>query len=62
TPLPGTNLRKRLEAADRIIDYDWSHYDCFHAVFQPLKVDRESLEKGLWDAYREFYSTRSIFQ
>jgi len=62
TPLPGTNLQKRLEAEDRILSYDWSHYDCFHAVFQPLKMDRESLEKGLWDAYREFYSTRSIFQ
>jgi radical SAM superfamily enzyme YgiQ (UPF0313 family) len=62
TPLPGTSLRERLEEEDRILDYDWSHYDCFHVVFQPLRMDRESLEKGLWDAYRRFYSTRSIFQ
>ncbi len=62
TPLPGTDLRKRLEAEGRIVDRDWSHYDCFHAVFLPLKMDRDTLEKGLWNAYRKFYSTGSILR
>lgn len=62
TPLPGTELRQKLEKEGRIFDYDWSHYDCFHVVFRPLKMSEETLEKGLWDAYKKFYETSSIFR
>ena len=62
TPLPGTELRRRMEAERRILDYDWSHYDCFHVVYRPRKMDPGTLQKGLWNAYREFYSSKSIFQ
>jgi radical SAM superfamily enzyme YgiQ (UPF0313 family) len=62
TPLPGTELQKKLEEDNRILDFDWSHYDCFHVVFRPLKMDEKTLEKGLWDAYKKFYSTSSVLK
>ncbi len=62
TPLPATEMYKKLEKEGRILDYDWSNYDCFHVVFRPLKMDEETLEKGLWDAYKKFYSTSSILK
>jgi len=62
TPLPGTELQKKLEEDNRILDFDWSHYDCFHVVFRPLKMDEKTLEKGLWDAYKKFYATSSILK
>jgi radical SAM superfamily enzyme YgiQ (UPF0313 family) len=62
TPMPGTELRRKLEEENRIIDYDWSHYDCLRAVFRPLGMGKETLEKGLWDAYKEFYSTPNILR
>jgi radical SAM superfamily enzyme YgiQ (UPF0313 family) len=62
TPMPGTELRKRLETEGRILDFDWSHYDGLHAVFQPLQMGKELLEKGLWDAQREFYAIPNILK
>lgn len=62
TPMPGTGLRRKLEKESRIIDYDWSNYDGLHTVYQPLGLGKESLEKGLWDAYREFYTIPNIFR
>lgn len=62
TPMPGTESRRKLEEEGRIVDYDWSRYDGLHAVFRPLKMEKESLEKGLWDAYREFYTIPNILR
>jgi radical SAM superfamily enzyme YgiQ (UPF0313 family) len=60
TPMPGTELRNRLEKEGRLAVKDWSKYDGLHAVFQPHKMDERALEEGLWRAYREFYSIPSI--
>jgi len=62
TPMPGTELQRKLEKEGRIIDNDWSHYDGFHAVFQPLRMRTEELEEGLWNAYKEFYTIPSIIR
>ena len=62
TPMPGTELRRKLEKEGRLFDLDWSHYDGLHAVFRPQKMGKELLEKGLWDAYREFYAIPNIFR
>jgi radical SAM superfamily enzyme YgiQ (UPF0313 family) len=62
TPMPGTELRKRFEGEGRVTDYNWSHYDGFHTVYRPLKMGKEDLEKGLWGAYKEFYSIPSIIK
>jgi radical SAM superfamily enzyme YgiQ (UPF0313 family) len=60
TPYPHTGLYRRLEAEGRIFDYDWSHYDTTRAVFHPAHMTVEELEAGYFDAYRQFYSVRSI--
>ena len=38
TPFPGTPLYRTLDAQGRIFDTNWSHYDFFHVVYQPLKI------------------------
>ncbi|MBN2054671.1 B12-binding domain-containing radical SAM protein, partial [bacterium] len=60
TPYPGTLLYKKLLAGGRIIDHDWSHYDTTRVVFQPMGMSGEELEAGYFQAYRDFYSWRSI--
>ena len=60
TPYPGTALHKRLTAQGRITSTDWDLYDTRHAVFQPARITRETLETGYWTAYRDFYRWGSI--
>ena len=43
TPYPGTPLYTRMEAENRIIDRDWSKYDCSHVVFKPKLISPEAL-------------------
>jgi radical SAM superfamily enzyme YgiQ (UPF0313 family) len=61
TPFPGTNAWTRLNAHGRILTRDWSLYDGRHAVFAPTKMTVDNLEQGLYDAWNETYSLRSIF-
>jgi radical SAM superfamily enzyme YgiQ (UPF0313 family) len=60
TPFPGTNAWTRLSAQGRILTKDWSLYDGRHAVFSPAKMSVDELEQGLYDAWNETYSLRSI--
>ncbi len=60
TPYPGTALHKRLTVQGRITSTDWDLYDTRHAVFQPARMTRETLETGYWTAYRDFYRWGSI--
>ncbi|MGC4083999.1 MAG: YjbQ family protein [Vicinamibacterales bacterium] len=60
TPYPGTPLYQRMRAQERITTCDWDLYDTRHAVFRPLRMSAEELERGYWWAYREFYTWRSI--
>jgi radical SAM superfamily enzyme YgiQ (UPF0313 family) len=62
TPMPGTELRRKLEEEGRILENDWSKYDGLHPVFHPRKMDKETLEEGLWRAYQEFYSLPSVLK
>ncbi len=62
TPMPGTEIRRRLEEEGRIRNFDWAAYDGLHAVFLPKKITPERLEEGLWQAYQEFYSIPNIFK
>lgn len=62
TPYPDTGLRQRMEAQGRILHNDWDLYDTRHVVYRPAKLTPEALEKGYWDAYREFYTWGSIFK
>ncbi|MFO8015691.1 MAG: radical SAM protein [Candidatus Woesearchaeota archaeon] len=59
-PLPGTILFKRLKDEGRITTYDWSKYeDC---VIKPKRMSQKELVDEMHEAYREFYSIRSIIR
>ena len=62
TPLPGTNLYKKMDAEGRIIDRDWSHYDGRHVVFKPKLMTPETLQEGFLWAYHKFFSYPSIIK
>jgi hypothetical protein len=44
----------------RIFDYDWSHYDFFHVVFQPRNMSPEELNHGTAWLQRQFYTRKNI--
>jgi radical SAM superfamily enzyme YgiQ (UPF0313 family) len=60
TPYPGTALHARMKAAGRLLHEDWDLYDTRHTVFRPARLTPEQLERGYWNAYRDFYSWGSI--
>jgi radical SAM superfamily enzyme YgiQ (UPF0313 family) len=62
TPLPGTALYERYNAAGRIFDRDWAKYDGKHVVFQPSRMTPEQLQEGFYWANHQFYSWPSIWQ
>ena len=62
TPYPGTALHARMQADGRITSRDWDRYDTRHVVYRPARMTPETLERGYWRAYRDFYRWGSIFQ
>ncbi len=62
TPLPGTRFYKEVEKEGRIIDRDWSNYDCGHVVFRPKKMSPAELDKGFAWSYVNSLSFYSIFK
>ncbi len=61
-PLPGTRAAQRMEEEGRIIERDWAKYDDAHALFLPRRMSPQTLEEGLWWAYRRFYSLPSLLR
>jgi radical SAM superfamily enzyme YgiQ (UPF0313 family) len=61
-PYPGTDSFLRLEKEGRILSRDWEKYDSLHVVYQPLGMSVEELEKGMRRAWKEVFSTSSIYQ
>jgi len=62
TPLPGTPLHARYEAAGRIFDRNWAHYDGKHVTFHPTRMTPEQLENGFNWANHTFYSIPNIYR
>jgi len=62
TPYPGTALHQRLAAQGRITSQNWDLYDTRHAVFHPARMKAETLERGYWQAYQDFYKWGSILR
>ena len=61
TPYPGTRLYHRLEAEGQILTHDWSKYNGREdVVFQPKRMNAETLLDGYRRANRRFYSAESI--
>ena len=62
TPLPGTPLHARYEAAGRIFDRNWAHYDGKHVTFDPTRMTPEQLQEGFYWAQHRFYSLPNIWK
>ena len=62
TPYPGTVLYKRLVVENRIIDFDWNHYNTANVVFKPKNLTPAELYNGYIWSYNEFYSLKNIFK
>lgn len=62
TPLPGTPLQARYEAAGRIFDRNWAHYDGKHVTFRPTRMTPEQLQEGFHWAQHQFYSLPTILK
>jgi len=62
TPLPGTRTYEDLHREGRITNPDWSRYTQSHVVYQPLNMTAAELKQGRLEAYRRFYSRRSILR
>jgi radical SAM superfamily enzyme YgiQ (UPF0313 family) len=62
TPLPGSRLFRRLHKEDRIATYDWSKYGMVteSCVVKGEDGYKEALEAMEIEAYRRFYSFRSL--
>jgi radical SAM superfamily enzyme YgiQ (UPF0313 family) len=61
-PYPGTDSFLRLEKEGRIFCRNWGKYDSLNAVYQPLWMSAEELEKGLKRIWKEVFSTSSIYK
>jgi radical SAM superfamily enzyme YgiQ (UPF0313 family) len=61
-PYPGTESFKRLEKEGRIFCRDWEKYDSLNAVFHPLLMSVEELEKGMRKIWKEVFSLSSIYK
>jgi len=61
-PYPGTESFARLEREGRIITREWEKYDSLNAVYQPLLMSREELEKGTRRIWKEVFSLPSIYR
>ncbi len=61
TPYPGTELRKSLDKADRMLTRDWSEYG-YDLMFKPKSISRDTVQKGRAWAWRTFYSLPSIWR
>jgi len=62
TPLPGTPLHARLEAAGRIFDRNWARYDGKYVTFYPTRMTPEQLQEGFYWANHTFYSLPNIWR
>jgi radical SAM superfamily enzyme YgiQ (UPF0313 family) len=47
-PFPGSDTFKKLDEEGRILTKDWSKYEGGNVVYQPIKLNPEDLEEGLW--------------
>lgn len=61
-PYPGTDSFRRFENEKRIFCRDWAKYDSLNAVYQPLLMSVEELERGTRRIWKETFSLASIYK
>ena len=62
TPYPDTALHSRMQAQGRLTSSNWDLFDTRHVVYRPARMSAETLERGYWRAYRDFYRWGAILQ
>lgn len=62
TPYPGTVLHKNMSSKNQIKDYNLSHYNTAHVVFEHEKMSAKQLYDGYINFYEEFYSIKNIIK
>ena len=60
TPYPGTKVRERLLAEDRILSSDWRDYDMEHVNFRPKGMTVEELQAGYNRFTKDYYRMMEI--
>jgi radical SAM superfamily enzyme YgiQ (UPF0313 family) len=61
-PYPGTKFHTDMQAAGRLLDDDWGHYDYGSPVVRPLHMTTEQMLEGFQYVYSGFYSVRSMLR
>ena len=61
TPLPGSDVFRQTLEENRIFNNHWSHYDCQHSVFFPLRMKPSTLQKAVRTANKRFYKYSRMF-
>ena len=62
TPYPGTRQFEEYDRAGRIISRDWSKYNQHNAVFAPMNMSAEHLDKIYRKVWKETYSWRRVLK
>ena len=62
TPLPGTNLYKRLDKQKRLIHKEWEKYDVEHLVFKPYLISEDRLRQGWEYVIKNVYSYDNLYK
>lgn len=62
TPVPGSDLYKKLEKKGRITDTDWDHYTQHKVVFRPVGMSGERLEEIYRYVWKETYRMGNIIK
>jgi len=62
TPLPGSELHKKLRDEGRIVDEAWDTYDAHHVKFRPLHMSPWELQWSQIEAHSRFYSPLQVIK
>ncbi len=60
TPMPGTDLYRRLRDAGRLVTEDYTLYNGSRAVHRPEHITPEELTEAYWRLYRDVFRRRHI--
>lgn len=56
TPFPGTPFYEKMKRENRIIEHDYSMYDCCHVVIKPKNMTPQELQEGFNWINKEVYN------
>jgi radical SAM superfamily enzyme YgiQ (UPF0313 family) len=62
TPLPGTDLFKKLKQENRLLHENFSRYNGFTCVHRPARMTPETTDAMYWWIYNDTYSITSILK